>query len=337
MKNKKISRRKFLGNCATGLAGLSLASLISTCSGSKEQRNAGFKYTPFTMQSAWVNDAEFMGYFIAIDNDYYKNEGLDLTYLSGGPDIIPEGLLLSGRADLTMTTPDTTVNLILKENVNFKIIGTQYQKSPLGVVSLAKSNIYEPKDLIGKTLAVPPVNVISVEAMLKINGIPKEKVKIVPYQYDPTPLIMGKVDATVDFTTNVPYTIKSKGEEVNSFLLYDYGFTIYNDTIVVLEETLRKKREAITKWMRASQKGWKENFVDLEKYPPKFKNTWFKDTGRTIENEIYFNRAQKPLIEHPEGIFTMTEEGIEKNIKALNEIGLLATKDMFVTDILNEL
>ena len=62
-----------------------------------------------------------------------------------------------------------------------------------------------------------------------------------------------------------------------------------------------------------------------------------KGNGRTIENEIYFNTAQKPLIEHPKGIFTMDEDGIAKNVEALNLIGIKATKDMFDTSLLAEI
>ncbi len=160
------------------------------------------------MQAAWINDAEFMGYFIAIDNGYYKDEGLDLTYLSGGPDVIPESTIVAGKADLALTTPDTTVKAIVEQGAKFKIIGAQYQKNPIGIVSLASKPIKTPQDLVGKTLAVPPVNVISVEAMLKLNNIDKAQVNIVPYAYDPTPLVKGEIDASLDFTTNVPYTIK---------------------------------------------------------------------------------------------------------------------------------
>jgi ABC-type nitrate/sulfonate/bicarbonate transport system substrate-binding protein len=53
--------------------------------------------TPFTMQAAWINDAEFAGYFLAMDKGYYAEEGLDLTYLSGGPDVIPESAIIAGR------------------------------------------------------------------------------------------------------------------------------------------------------------------------------------------------------------------------------------------------
>jgi ABC-type nitrate/sulfonate/bicarbonate transport system substrate-binding protein len=278
-----------------------------------------------------------MGYFIALDEAYYANEELDVTYYPGGPDVIPESTLLAGTADVTLTTPDTTIKAIVEQGAPFRIIGAQYQKNPIGVVSLEDNPIREPKDLIGKTLAVPPVNVISVEAMLKLNGIDKSQLNIVPYAYDPTPLIKGEIDASIDFTTNVPYTIGQAGKKAVSFLLYDYGFTIFNDTVVVTEETLRTRRKDLVTWLRASRMGWDENLKDPTVWPPRFATTWFDGTGRTIENEIYFNVAQKPLIEHPQGVFTMDEESIEKNLQALREIGINGDRAMFDTTLLDEI
>ncbi len=298
---------------------------------------SAFAATPFTFQASWINDAEFTGYFTAMDKGFYAAEGLDLTYLPGGPDVIPESALIAGKADLTLTTPDTTIQAIVDQGAPFKIIGTQYQKNPLGVVSLAKNPIKKPEDLIGKTLAVPPVNVISVEAMLKISGVDRSKVNIVPYAYDPTPLIKGEIDASVDFTTNVPYTIEQSGEKATSFLLYDFGFTIFNDTVVVTEETLKTKRKEIVAFLHASRKGWVEALKDPAAYPPTFKDSWFKGTGRSIDNEVYFNTAQKPLIDSPAGIFAMTEEAIAANIKALAAVGITAKREYFDTTIAQEI
>jgi ABC-type nitrate/sulfonate/bicarbonate transport system substrate-binding protein len=322
-----IDRRKFLKFSA---AAASAAAVL----GPRASMAAG---TPLTMQAAWINDAEFAGYFVAIDNGLYAAEGLDLTYLPGGPDVIPESTIVAGKADLALTTPDTTVKAIAEQGAKFKIIGAQYQKNPIGIVSLASKPVKTPQDLIGKTLAVPPVNVISVEAMLKLNNIDKAQVNIVPYAYDPTPLVKGEIDASLDFTTNVPFTIKQAGPDAVSFLLYDSGFTIFNDTVVVTEETLKNKRKELVAWLRASRKGWEENLKDPNLYPPKFADTWFKGTGRTIENEIYFNNAQKPLIESPAGIFSMTDEAIQKNIDALSQVGIKATKEMFDTSLLAEI
>lgn len=293
--------------------------------------------TPFTFQASWINDAEFAGYFTALDKGYYAEEGLELTYLSGGPDVIPESTLIAGKADLTLTTPDTTIKAIVEQGAPFKIIGAQYQKNPIGIVSLASSPITKPQDLVGKTLAVPPVNVISVEAMLKISGVDRASVNIVPYAYDPTPLIKGEIDASLDFTTNVPFTIKQAGPDATSFLLYDFGFTIFNDTVVVTTDTLAARRKEIVSFLRASRKGWEENLRDPAVYPPTFAETWFKGTGRSIENEVFFNTAQKPLIEAAGGIFSMSEEDIAKNIEALAAVGITATRDMFDTTVLEEI
>jgi ABC-type nitrate/sulfonate/bicarbonate transport system substrate-binding protein len=293
--------------------------------------------TPFTMQAAWINDAEFAGYFIGIDQGYYAEEGLDLTYLPGGPDVIPESSIIAGRADLSLTTPDTTIKAIVDQGAPFKIIGAQYQKNPIGIVSLAKAPIRTPADMVGKTIAVPPVNTISVEAVLAINGIDRSQVNIVPYSYDPTPLIRGEIDGSLDFTTNVPYTIKTMGEEAESFLLYDFGFTIYNDTVVVTEETLATKRAELVGWLRASRRGWVENFQDPDLWPPKWMDTWFAGTGRSLENELFFNRAQQPLMESPAGYMAMTEEGIASNLEALARVGINGTRDMFDTTLLEEI
>jgi ABC-type nitrate/sulfonate/bicarbonate transport system substrate-binding protein len=320
-----LDRRRFLALAAAGTAAGILPATRARAA------------TGLAFQASWINDAEFMGYFIALDNGYYAAEGLEVAYASGGPDVIPESTLVSGKADVTLTTPDTTVKAITEQGAKFKIIGAQYQKNPIGIVSLAKAPIKTPQDLVGKTLAVPPVNVVSVEAMLKISGVDRAAVNIVPYAYDPTPLLAGEIDASLDFTTNVPYTIKTKGEEATSFLLYDFGFTIYNDTVVVTEETLATRRKDLVAWLRASRKGWEENFKDPAAWPPKFETTWFAGTGRSIDNEIFFNTAQQPLMESPQGFFAMTEEGIDKNIAALAAVGIKATKDMFDTSLLAEL
>lgn len=320
-----FNRRQILGSMAAGLAATALP------------LRARAATSPLTMQAAWINDAEFTGYFLGLDQGYYTEAGLDLTYLSGGPDVIPESTIIAGRADLALTTPDTTIKAISEQGAPFKIIGAQYQKNPIGIVSLAKNPIHEPKDLIGKTLAVPPVNVISVEAMLKMNGIDPSQVNIVPYAYDPTPLIKGEIDASLDFTTNVPYTIAQSGAEAASFLLYDFGYTIYNDTVVVTEEVLAEKRELLKAWLAASRKSWAENLADPTVWPPKFAETHFAGTGRSIENEVWFNTAQKDLMTSDAGYFALTDEGIENCLSALGAVGIKGRADMFDTSLLAEI
>ena len=106
---------------------------------------------------------------------------------------------------------------------------------------------------------------------------------------------------------------------------------------MVTEDTLKAKRKELVAWLKASRKGWEENLKDPAAYPSKFAETWFKGTGRSIENEVYFNTAQKPLMEATGGIFSMSEEAIAANIEALAAVGIVATRDMFDTTLLEEI
>eukprot|EP01037_Dinobryon_pediforme_P029970 gene29970-33842_t len=94
--------------------------------------------SPLVFQASWVNDSEFLGYFVAFEEGFYKKEGLEVTYVSGGPDVIPESTLISGSAQIALTAIETTIPAIVDQGAKLKIIGTQYQKNPIGVVSLAK-------------------------------------------------------------------------------------------------------------------------------------------------------------------------------------------------------
>lgn len=322
---------------AVAVAVTAALSLAACSGGTTSGPSAEEGLTPLAFQAAWINDAEFMGYFIAIDNGLYEDAGLDVEYLPGGPSVIPESSLISGDADIALTSPDTTIAAILDQDAPFVIIGAQYQENPLGVVSLASSGIESPKDLVGKTVAVPDVNRIAFEAMLTINDIDPDSVTVVPYAYDPTPLVEGEIDASLDFVQSVPFTIEEMGEEASYFTLYEAGYRIPNDTIVVTQETLDSKRDAIKAFLAASIEGWEENFKDPEVYPPRFESTWFEGTGRSIESELYYNAAQKPLIESEEGIFLMTDQEIQDTIDALAYLGLDATPEMFDMSLLEEI
>ena len=289
------------------------------------------------MQAAWVNDAEFIGYFVAVQNGYYKAQDVDMHYLSGGPDVIPESSLLAGKAPIALTVPDTTIKAITTQGAKFKIIGAQFQKTPIGVVSLESNPVPNVKALEGKVLAVPPVNMAQVAGMLRLNGIAKNAVRIVPYQFDPTPLIKGEIDASVDFVTDVPYTVGLAGKKATSFLLYDYGVTVYADTVTVTEEFLAANRPLLVRWLRASRQGWAENFKDPAKYPKLFQDSFFKGTGRSVANDIYGSTSEQPLIDTPNGIFSMSEESIAANIKYLKSIGIAAERSMFDTTLLEQI
>ncbi len=323
-----ISRRRALA--------LSAGSLGAACLGLGGRARAA--PATLTMQSSYINDAEFLGYFIAMDKGYYRQRGLNFIYRPGGPDIIPESALFSRKADIALTDIDTTVGAIAKQGAKFRIIGAQFQKNPMGVISLAEKPIRRPKDLVGKTLSVSPVSMALVRAFFRINGLPPGAVRIVPdLQSDPASLLTGVVDAALGFVSDYPFVVAQHGKTPVTFLLGDYGLPQFIDTVVVDEDTLKSKRAALVQWLAASRQGWDENFRDPAVYPKAMHDGWLKPAGRSVAYDTFSNTAYKQLMTARGGIFAMSEADIASNIEAVARVGLRATRAMFDTTLLQEI
>src|SRR5436309_14479838 len=68
--------------------------------GTATRAQATPQLTKVTLQLKWVPQAQFAGYYAALDLGYYKAAGLDVTLKNGGPNIIPEQVVASGQAQI---------------------------------------------------------------------------------------------------------------------------------------------------------------------------------------------------------------------------------------------
>ena len=104
---------------------------------------------PVSLQLQWVTQAQFAGYYVALDKGWYREEGLDLTIKPGGPDLIPIDLIAAGTSDFgTTLLPDTT--LAIQQGKPVISIAQIQQKNGLLLVAQKSSGITQPKDFIGK-------------------------------------------------------------------------------------------------------------------------------------------------------------------------------------------
>ncbi len=105
-------------------------------------------------------------------------------------------------------------------------------------MSLKKSPIKTPEDMIGKKIGVQATNEAVWAAFLKANDIDPSKINKVPVQFDPTPLAKGEVDGWFSFFTNEPNTLKLQGVPNTYFLLADYKYPLVSETYSVKSDTL---------------------------------------------------------------------------------------------------
>ena len=55
--------------------------------------------TPVRLQLQWVTQSQFAGYFAAVDQGFYEDEGLEVEILQGAVEIVPQSVVAAGDAE----------------------------------------------------------------------------------------------------------------------------------------------------------------------------------------------------------------------------------------------
>ena len=109
--------------------------------------------TKVTLQSKWVVQSQFAGYYAAKAKGYYKQVGLDVTIKAGGPDIVPEQVVLGKQAEFGINWMGSTLSQ--RDTGNDLVnIGQVYSRSGTTEVTFKSSGINTFKKMRGKKFGV---------------------------------------------------------------------------------------------------------------------------------------------------------------------------------------
>lgn len=332
-----LTRRDFV------LRGSALAGGLTLAGATGWRRLLAQEAVKATMQLGWIANVENMGEFVAAEKGYYAAEGLDLDIEPGGPAVAVEPLVVSGKALVGLSQPDNVARARANGG-NLKVIAATFQKNPSAVMSLASNPIATPQDLVGKKLGLQQSGVPVYDAFFTSIGIDPKSITYVPVQFDPAPLVTGDVDAFASFQTNQPIQLATQGVETTTFLLADYGFNLYSDSVVAAEDALADadKRATITKILRATIKGWQDAIADPAGAAKLVVEKYGASLNLDLNAQTLTAQAEVPLIQTDEtlanGLLSMSAKGIEENIATLKASGIEATaEELFDTSILDEI
>jgi NitT/TauT family transport system substrate-binding protein len=107
--------------------------------------------TPLKFQLKWVTQAQFAGYYAALDQNYYKDAGLDVTLLIGGPNINEVQSVASGNADMGTTWLPSMLQA-REHGADLVSISQIFARSGTRMASFKSANITKPADLAGKRI-----------------------------------------------------------------------------------------------------------------------------------------------------------------------------------------
>ncbi|MDX6228320.1 MAG: hypothetical protein QOI76_1710 [Frankiales bacterium] len=290
---------------------------------------------------AWIKNVEFAGTYIADTKGYYKAEGFSkVNLIAGGPTAPPiETDVVTKKAFVGLSAPDL-VAAAVKAGAKLKIIGAQYQKNPFAIMSMTKTAIKTPQDMIGKKIGVQAANESVWNAFLKANKIDPSKITKVPVQFDPLPLTTGSVDGWFSFITNEPNDLRGKGFDVTTFLLADHNYPLVSECYVVLTDNISAQADKIKAMFRAEIKGWKDSTADPAEGATLAANVYGKGLGLKAAEQTLESKDQNALINSADtkknGIFTITPALIAQNIATLKFAGFnLTAEQLFDTSLID--
>lgn len=252
-----------------------------------------------TVQTGWYWDAEFIGYFIAQSEGIYERAGIDVTFLEGGADIIPDEKLLDGGADIAITVRDTTRRFI-SEGKDLEVIAAQYKTDPLTVLVPDGSTVDTLADLLGLRLAVPEVSKDALLSAFARAGLDRSKVRTTPFEGSMDVLQDGEADAVVGYATTLPLDLQATGTTTREVPLPQSAEDPQQNLIVARRTRSKELDRTIDAWLWASAEGWRKNAVDPTKYPRDLRSAWFAAVARSVEDEIAHNIRQLEFMGDPE-------------------------------------
>jgi NitT/TauT family transport system substrate-binding protein len=302
-----------------------------------------------TVQLKWVTQAQFAGYYAALEKGYYDDENLDLSIKVGGPDITPEQVVASGGAEFGL---DWLPSLLATRDKGGDLVNIAqvFGRSGMTEVTWKDSGISDVAGMKGKKVGVWCCgNEFELFAALTKNNIdPKNKddVTIVNQPFDMNLFLQKQVDAAAAMTYNeLAQVLEQKNpdtgqlytlDDLNVITMEDAGTAMLEDGVFVRGDWIgdTKNQDIATRFLKASFRGWifcRDNQDECLQI--------VLDNGPTLgegHQRWQLNEINALIWPNENGIGIMNAEDFQRTAdiaKQFKVISKPATKDAYRTDL----
>jgi NitT/TauT family transport system substrate-binding protein len=233
---------------------------------------------PIRLQLQWVAQSQFAGYFAAVDQGFYADEGLDVTILEGAVEIVPQQVVAAGGAEFGIAWVPKVLES-REAGADLVNIAQVFQRSGTLEVSFVDAGIESVSDFRGRRIGTWGFgNEHELFAAMRAVGIDPnnpDDVTIVQQPFDMSLLINGQVDAAQAMTYNEYAQVLEQinpetgdlfqPEDLNVINFNDVGTAMLQDHIFVNAGWLAQQgnEDIAVRFLRASFRGWvfcRDNF-----------------------------------------------------------------------------
>jgi len=231
------------------------------------------------LQLNWVPQAEFAGFYMAEAKGFYKDAGLAVTILPGGPEIDPIAPLASGQADVIVDWMPAAAVARERRGLALVNIAQLFSRCSLVLVCRSDADVNRPQDLQGKTIGVFEagnqypllawLNALALDYAEGAGAGGAHGVSLVPLGADYTGQMRRHVfDCMMATTYNELQTVKhvGLGDFVSVLSFAAWHACSLENGIYVLDEDLEDPAQVdrLQRFVTASKRGWKAARKDPE-------------------------------------------------------------------------
>lgn len=233
----------------------------------QEARDAG-ELEEVSLQLQWVSQAQFAGYYAAVAECYYVDEGLDVNIVEGGVDIVPQDVLASGDVDYAISWVPKVLGSI-EQGAGITNVAQIYERSATTQISFKEKDITSPADFKGKNVGSWGFgNEWELFAGMQSADVSLNDINLVQQAFDMNAFLAGDIDAAQAMTYNeyaqVLETVNpDTGElytpdDLNVINWNDVGTAMLQDAIWATTDKLSDPdyEEQTVAFIKASIKGW---------------------------------------------------------------------------------
>jgi len=206
-----------------------------------------------TVQLDWVAEPEHGGFYQALARGFFRDEGLDVTIVPGGPNAFVMPRIATGQADIGQA--DST-NTLLQQAEGLPIVqfAAVFQDDPSGLLVNAGSPVRKFEDLQGKTIIARPEWAF-LKYLQKKYGL---NVSIVPQNFSVAAFMGNKEAIQQGYFIAEPYHIVKAGGQMPRFLsTWDAGFRAYA-VLITNRKFAREHPAELKAFLRAYIHGWQD-------------------------------------------------------------------------------
>ena len=210
---------------------------------------------PITVQLSWTHQAEFAGLYAAEQQGYFADEGLQVSFVEGGPEADFISPIVDGMAQFGIAQPADVI-LARADGQPIRSIAVIYRRSPIVFFALADTGITRPQDFVGKKIRSTLTVDQTLRAMMARVGINEDQYQTEYLPSDISLFASGDVQVWAGFINVFVLDVQRAGYKLNIIYPDDYGIHFYGDVLITTDDLIAKDPDLVQRFTRAVLKGW---------------------------------------------------------------------------------